>query len=126
MTYSTAAAEYHDTDYASASLHPLVGSGVTKTITGKKSSADFQSEDLMLAACPSKREKCGARNIVIDTFKSAPVDLNIHEFMPEDSCHWLIKAKCGLPSINISDMTDGVMDELAIHFLEWEQGVVEV
>lgn len=41
-------------------------------------------------------------------------------FTEKDSCTWLIKAECGLPSITITDLTQEIAEMLSIRFIEYE------
>lgn len=68
---------------------------------------EFESNDLALSACPTKTKVCGKKNIVLEDEFTVPVKLGVENFDGnEDSCHWLIKAQCGLPTIQISKVTE--------------------
>lgn len=89
------------------------------TLEGKPSSNDFISQELALAACPTKESICGQKQyylwgvgakkqevtVSISTrAQQALVKVNKGEsagFTQSDECHWLIQTRCGLPTIQI-------------------------
>lgn len=86
------------------------------------STAEFDSNDLALSACPSSIGVCGKKNIVLDDQFTVPVKIGIENFNGNtDSCHWLIKAKCGLPAIEISKVTENMDGEFSLHYLEYQE-----
>lgn len=97
---------------------PMVGA---KSVAGKPRS-DQAGDNILwkLAACPSKREKCGNTVINLASHRSQPVDLKIQNFTEKDSCTWMIKAECGLPTITVSDITENVEDNFSVMFIEYE------
>lgn len=97
---------------------PFVGTSLT--IGNKVNSDDIQNDLFKLAACPTMREKCGARNIDLTSHKSQPVELKISDFNQDDQCTWNIKTHCGLPTITVTDITKNIADHLEVGFIEYE------
>lgn len=64
---------------------PLVGQ---KTAADKLTSDDIDNQLFKLAACPTKREKCGPRVVDLQSHRSQPVELKITDFTGLDSCTW--------------------------------------
>jgi len=46
--------------------------------------------------------------------------LKISDFTEKDSCTWIIKAECGLPSITITDITEEIGEKMQLRFIEYE------
>lgn len=94
--------ELHALYYPEFNGGPMVGMGMIREDL-KASSAQFESNDLALTACPAKTSVCGPRNVYLDDQFTVPVKMSIEFFNAEtDSCHWLVKSECGLPTIEIS------------------------
>lgn len=110
-------------DYKYFDMSPsqsVVKSEQTKTVNSKLVSSMFKNDWFKLAACPTKRSKCGNRVVHLDSYKSQPVELKISNFTEKDQCTWLIASKCGLPSIAVTDITQGINGKLLAGFIEFE------
>jgi len=76
---------------------------------------------MALTACPTKTAVCGPKNVVLDDTFTVPIKMAIEEFDGmTDSCHWLIKAKCGLPTVEITKMSKSLEGEFGLHYLEYQ------
>lgn len=87
---------------------------------GKPTSDDISNQLFQLAACPTKREKCGARTVDLVSHRSQPVELKISDFTQDDTCTWYVRTECGLPTITVTDITKGIADHLEVSFIEYE------
>lgn len=95
----------------------IVGAGEKS----KASSYFFDSNDLALTACPSKTSVCGPRNVLLENTFTVPIKMSISDFDGlTDSCHWMIKTECGLPSIEITKMSKSLEGEFGLHYVEWQ------
>lgn len=83
-------------------------------------SDEIVTNDLQLTACPHDKTKCGPKNIVFKNEDSFDYKIKIENMTGADSCHWLIKAECGLPAVQITEISSSLERQLEIHFLEWQ------
>jgi len=98
-------------------LRPVVRS--SKDAAGKLTSEAITDPLFKLAACPTKRAKCGPRVVDLRSHKSQPVELEISQFTEADTCTWHIRTRCGLPTITVTDITEHIADNLEVSFIEY-------
>jgi len=59
--------------------------------------------------------------LIEDQF-TVPVKIGVDNFDGfKDSCHWLVKAGCGLPSIEVTAVSDAMDGEFDLHYLEYQE-----
>jgi len=85
-------------------------------------SNEFASNDLALTACPSKTEVCGRREVILEDQYTVPIKMTIDGFNGEtDSCHWLVKAECDLPSVEITQVSPYMDGEFSLYYVEYQE-----
>jgi len=106
-----------------------------RTIGGKKialepdahtpKSTDFASIDLALIACMQKTDNCGKRNQTISA-KTGPITLTGKSLSEDNSCSWIVKVECGLPTITVKKMSTTLTDvNTKILYVEWQSSLME-
>lgn len=83
-------------------------------------SNEFTTNDLALSACPHDKTKCGTKNIVFKNEDSFDYKIKIEDMLGSSSCHWLIKAECGLPALQITEIESNLEKQLELHFIEYQ------
>lgn len=85
-------------------------------------SKDFAANDLALTACPTKTEVCGRRNVELEDQYTVPIKMTIDGFNgATDSCHWLVKTKCDLPSVEVTGISEYMDGEFTLNYLEYQE-----
>lgn len=96
---------------------PVVGA---VNYRGMLRSNEFTSNDMALSACPHDKTVCGSKNIVFKNEDSFDYKIKIEDMLGSSSCHWLIKAQCGMPMVEITDLEANLEKQLELHYLEWQ------
>jgi len=80
---------------------------------------------LKLQSCPNKKAVCGDRIIEVD--KSKPgTQVTTVNMTNKDSCHWMVKAKCGVPKMKINKMGSDWINSSRLSWVEYQNGVADV
>jgi hypothetical protein len=87
---------------------------------GMLRSNEFISNDMAMTACPHDKAVCGTKLITFKNEDSFDYKIKIEDMVGASSCHWLIKAQCGLPTVEITEIEANLERQLEIHYLEWQ------
>lgn len=87
--------------------------------TNKHKSDDFNSRELAMHSCPHKTQVCKKRKYYLSDTTKAKIEVEIENFTSADSCHYLVKADCGLPVVQMSDQWFKHPDQLRVDYLEY-------
>lgn len=91
--------------------------------SGQLLSSTFKSKDIALLNCPHKTDVCGKKTYTLADKDAAEVTLTVKNFSQADSCHWIIKATCDLPTVTMKDMTGAFADKtkVGLHYVEFKK-----
>lgn len=110
---------------AKAATGPVVGAAFGNpdpSASGFITSSDFTSKWLGLAACPTKVDVCGTRDITASTTETL-IKIGTTTAMKEtDQCTYIIKDATGVPQISLNTVNSGSLDKYKIVYLEYDDG----
>jgi hypothetical protein len=85
-------------------------------------SNQFATPGLALSACPHKTSQCGAKYRTFDGTNddtTAVTDIVVSGLTKDNSCSYLVKTTCGMPTVTISKTSTLTSSSIGISYLEW-------
>lgn len=108
---------------AKAATGPVVGAAFGNpdpSASGFLKSSDFKSKWLGLAACPTKKDVCGTRDITASTTASTITIGGTTAMTNLDQCTYIISDKTGVPQIKLKSVSSGSIKKYKIAYLEYD------